>query len=177
MSAETLLNEVYQELRRLASHLLAHEKPGQTLQPTALVNEAYLKIQASYPQLLAGTDPRGFYACAAESMRRILVDKARYKKALKRGGKEPQRVALEQAEFALPESEVDTEALSEAITRLEAHDPVAAEVVKLRYFVGMKMQQVADTLGQSLSSTNRQWRYAKAWLKDYLDSPQNSDTT
>jgi len=165
MSAETLLNEVYQELRRVACRVLAHEKPGQTLQPTALVHEAYLKIQASYPQLLSGTDPRGFYACAAESMRRILVDKARYKKALKRGG-DQQRISLEAAEFALPESDVDTEALSEAINKLEAHDASAAEVVKLKYFIGMSMQQIAEAMGQSLSSTNRLWRYARAWLKD-----------
>lgn len=175
MSADTLLNEVYQELRRLACQILAMEKPGQTLQPTALVHEAYLKIQASYPQLLAGTDPRGFFACAAESMRRILVDKARYKKALKRGGHQ-QRIPLAEAEFLLPESDVDTEALSEAITQLEAHDANAAEVVKLKYFVGMSMLQIAEAMGQSLSTTNRLWRYARAWLKDYLDSHQNSDT-
>jgi len=175
MRAEPLLNEVYQEMRRVACQILAGEKPGQTLQPTALVHEAYLKIQASYPQLLSGTDLRGFYACAAESMRRILVDKARYKKALKRGGQQ-QRIPLADAEFALAESDVDTEALSEAITRLEAHDACAAEVVKLKYFVGMSMQQIAEAMGQSLSSTNRQWRYAKAWLREYLDSHQNSDT-
>ena len=175
MSQDELLKEVYQELRNVACHILSREKPGQTLQPTALVHEAYLKMRASYPQVLAGTDRRAFMACAAEAMRRIVVDQARRKKALKRGGN-AKRLPLDGVEFALPRNEIDLEKLSEAITGLEAHDAAAAEVVKLKYFVGLKMPQIAEAMEQSLSTTNRQWRYAKAWLKDYLDSQRNADT-
>src|SRR5260221_9223679 len=100
--------------------------------------------------------------CAAEAMRRILVDQARSRKAIKRGGNK-RRVALEEAEFVVPTAGFDIEELSDAVTQLEAHDATAAEVVKLKFFVGMTMEQVAEVMDQSLSNTNRQWRYARAW--------------
>jgi RNA polymerase sigma factor (TIGR02999 family) len=174
MSEESFLKELYQELRRLACQILANERPGHTLQPTALINEAYLKMRASYPQVLAAKNKREFLACAAEAMRRILVDQARSKKAIKRGGNK-RRVPLDEAEFAVPAAGFDMEELSNAVTQLEAHDATAAEVVKYKFFVGMKMEQVAETMDQTLSMTNRQWRYARAWLKDYLDSQKHSD--
>jgi len=174
MSDDRFIKELYQELRKIACQIIANEKPGHTLQPTALVHEAYLKMRASYPQVLAAKNKREFLACAAEAMRHILVDQARSKKAKKRGGNK-RRVPLEEAEFAVPQAGIDMEELSEAITQLEAHDATAAEVVKLKFFMGMKMEQVAEVMEQSLSMTNRQWRYARAWLKDYLDSRKNSD--
>ncbi|MFT3881678.1 MAG: ECF-type sigma factor [Gemmatales bacterium] len=175
MSKDKLLEEVYQQLRKIACKILAKEAPGQTLQPTALVHEAYLKIQASSPELLNGTDHRGFLAYAGEAMRHIVVDQARRKKAKKRG-KGWKRVPLDTAEFKLPKLSVDMEELSEALTALEAHDAAVAEVVKLKFFVGMTIVQIAEAFDQSVSKTNRQWSYAKAWLKDYLDSHQNTDT-
>ena len=176
MNEEEFLKELYQELRKLACQILAKEQPGQTLQPTALVHEAYLKMKASYPQVLAAKDKRSFMACAAEAMRRIMVDQARHRKAIKRGGNQ-KRVSLEEAEFALPQTAYDMEELSEAITQLEAHDAIAAEVVKLKFFVGMTMEQVAEVMNQSLTATNRQWRLRPCLrLKDYLDSQQNTDT-
>ncbi len=171
MTEEEFLKELYQELKKLAFQLLAKEQPGHTLQPTALVHEAYLKMKASYPQVLAAKNKREFMACAAEAMRRILVDQARSKKAIKRGGNK-RKVSLEEAEFAVPKAGMDIEELSDAVTQLDAHDAAAAEVVKLKFFVGMTMDQVAEAMEQSLSMTNRQWRYARAWLKDYLDSQQ-----
>lgn len=171
MTDEEFLKELYQELKNLAFQLLAKEHPGHTLQPTALVHEAYLKMKASYPQVLAAKNQREFMACAAEAMRRILVDQARSRKAIKRGGKSS-RVPLEDAEFSVPRSPIDIEELSDAVAQLEAHDAAAAEVVKMKFFVGMTMEQVAEVMNQSLGTTNRQWRYARAWLKDYLDSQQ-----
>jgi RNA polymerase sigma factor (TIGR02999 family) len=166
-AAEQLLPLVYDELRRLAAQKLAHEKPGQTLDATALVHEAYLR--------LVGTDPeqpwnsRGhFFAAAAEAMRRILVDVARRKDALRHGGGR-QRHDLAGAEPAAPRPSEDLLALDEALCKLETRDPVKAELVKLRYFAGLTMEQAAETLGISLATANRYWTFARAWLHRQID--------
>jgi RNA polymerase sigma factor (TIGR02999 family) len=161
-AAEKLLPLVYDELRMLAAQRLGKEAPGQTLQPTALVHEAYLR-------LVGGTatprwDGRGhFVAAAAEAMRRILVDNARRKQSLKRGG-DRARHGLNPDEIASPEVSEDLLALDEALDRLTAADAPAAELVKLRYFAGLTIQEAADALGVSPRTANSYWAYAKAWL-------------
>jgi RNA polymerase sigma factor (TIGR02999 family) len=162
-AADQLLPLVYEELRRLAAQRLAHEAPGQTLQPTALVHEAYLRLTGN-----EGTeqdwDNRGhFFAAAAEAMRRVLVEKARRKQRVKHGG-DRQRIALPEAEALLQAPSEDLVALDEALTRLTAHDPVKAEVVKLRFFAGLTMPDVARSLNISLATAERYWTYARTWL-------------
>jgi RNA polymerase sigma factor (TIGR02999 family) len=158
-AAEELLPLVYDELRQLAAQRLAHEKPGQTLQATALVHEAYLRLVGEQH-----FDSRGhFFAAAAEAMRRILVNRARDKKRLKRGG-ERHRVDLDKIEFALDTSDEDLIALDEALTRLAAEDPDAARLVNLRFFAGLTMKDAAASLGLSQRTAERQWTYARAWL-------------
>jgi RNA polymerase sigma factor (TIGR02999 family) len=161
-AAERLLPLVYQELRKLAAQSLAREKPGQTLQPTALVHEAYLRLvdtnQAPH------WNSRGhFFAAAAEAMRRILVEQARRKRRLKHGG-DLRRVDLNENLLWTPALPDDLLSLDEALSRLEAHDPLAAKVVKLRYFSGLTMPQVAEALGTSLRNAERNWTYARTWL-------------
>lgn len=176
MTADSMLQQVYDELRSMACQILAHEKPGHTLQPTALVHEAYLKMRASYPQVLTGDDRRAFFACASEAMRRIIVDSVRRRKAFKRGGSFD-RIPLEEAEFSISDHVTfDPEDLSDALNSFATQDQIAAEVVKLKYFVGMNVEEIAGIMNQSVSTTNRQWRYAKAWLKDFLDNRQKTDT-
>ena len=160
-SAE-LLPLVYGELRRLAAHKLAHEKPGQTLSATALVHEAYVRlVDGDSPQQWNG---RGhFFIAAAESMRRILVENARRKQQVGRGGGR-QRVPLDAAEPAAAAPSADLLALDESLARLERHDPTAAQVVKLRYFAGMTMPEAAEALGMPLRTAERNWTYARTWL-------------
>ncbi len=162
-AAADLLPLVYNELRRLASQWLAQESPGQTLQPTALVHEAFVRLTGtSGPQ--AGWDSRRhFFAAAAEAMRRLLVESARRKKRLKHGGGR-RRVSLEGAEPMAQGPSEDLLALDEALTRLTAHDPVKAEVVKLRFFAGLTMPEVAQALDISLTTAERYWTYARTWL-------------
>jgi len=164
-AAEQLLPLVYDELRRLAAQRLAHEKPGQTLQPTALVHEAYLRlVGADRDQPWTG---RGhFFAAAAEAMRRILVEKSRRKRRQRHGGR-LQRLPLEGNEPAIdgPMEPVDVLALSEALDRLEAASPRRAQLVKLRYFAGLTLPEVAELLGIAQSTAEADWTYAKAWLK------------
>jgi RNA polymerase sigma factor (TIGR02999 family) len=161
-AAEQLLPLVYEELRKLAAQKLAHEKPGQTLQTTALVHEAYLRLVGSEPD--AHWNSRGhFIAAAAEAMRRILVENARRKKTEKRGGKR-KRIDLSQAEpleWAEPDALLD---LDELLTRLSAEDPDAAAVAKLRLFAGLSVEKVAQALSTSRASAYRQWAFARAWL-------------
>ena len=164
-AAEQLLPLVYEGLRRLATQKLAREKPGQTLDATALVHEAYLRlVDADKAQ---SWDNRGhFFAAAAEAMRRILVEKARRKRRLKHGG------AHRQVSLAdLPALAVDDEllALDEALTRLAAEDAEAAKVVELRHFAGLGHDAVAATLGISVYRARQKWTYARAWLRDALD--------
>jgi RNA polymerase sigma factor (TIGR02999 family) len=161
-AAEQLLPLVYDELRRLAAQKLARENPGQTVDATALVHEAYLR--------LVGNDPaqpwnsRGhFFAAAAEAIRRILVENARRKASIKRGGG-LQRQELPQSELAAPAVSDDLLALDEALTQLGHTDAVAAELVKLRYFAGLTSQQAAEVLGLSARTADRSWVYARSWL-------------
>jgi RNA polymerase sigma factor (TIGR02999 family) len=165
-AAEQLLPLVYDELRRLAAHKLVQETPGQTLQPTALVHEAYLRLVGSEPE--AHWNSRGhFIAAAAEAMRRILVENARRKKTEKHGGRR-QRVDFSQADpvtQADPESVLD---LDEALTLLAGEDPEAAAVAKLRLFAGLSVAEAAQALSLSRATAYRQWAYARAWLHDRL---------
>ena len=160
-AAEQLLPLVYDELRKLAAQRLAREKPGQTLQATALVHEAYLRLVGAADP---GWDSRGhFFAAAAEAMRRILVDQARRKQADKHGGG---RLHVDLPEdLAAPEAASDDlVALDEALDRLERHDPDAARLVKLRYFAGLSHQEAADALGISRGAADRLWALGRAWL-------------
>jgi RNA polymerase sigma factor (TIGR02999 family) len=160
---------VYDELRQLAARKLAHEKPGQTLQATALVHEAYLRLVDA--ELAQQWNSRGhFFAAAAEAMRRILVEKARRKQRLRHGGKLHQ-LPLEDHEAAIasPVDALDLLALHEALDRLEAVSPRRGQVVKLRYFAGFTLPDVAQILGISLSTTEADWTYAKAWLKREME--------
>lgn len=161
-AADRLLPLVYDELRKLAAAKLSHEPAGQTLQATALVHEAYLRLVGD-----AGNsrwDSRGhFFAAAAESMRRILVESARRKKRLKRGG-DRVRQGLDEAEFAVPEPREDLLALDEAIDKLAAVDRPAADLVQLRYFAGLTIPEAARTLNISTRTADRLWAYGRAWL-------------
>jgi RNA polymerase sigma factor (TIGR02999 family) len=161
-AAADLLPLVYDELRKLATTRLADEKPGQTLQPTALVHEAYLRLVGDgQPQDWNG---RGhFFAAAAEAMRRILVESARRKQAQKHGGNHP-RVELESVPVLASPARDDMIALDDALTRLADEEPAVAAVVNLRYFAGLTIDQTADAMGISVRTANRHWAYAKAWL-------------
>ncbi len=161
-AAEQLLPLVYEELRKLAAARLAREKPGQTLQPTALVHEAYLR--------LVGQDKeqhwdgrRHFFAAAAEAMRRILIENARRKRAQRHGGGQ-QRVAIDQIDLAAEVKEDELLAVDEALDAFAAQDPQKAEIVKLRYFVGLTLEEAAYILGISVPTAKRWWAYARAWL-------------
>jgi RNA polymerase sigma factor (TIGR02999 family) len=162
-AAERLLPLVYDELRRLAVRRLADEAPGQTLQPTALVHEAYLRLTGNDGADQDWDDRGHFFAAAAEAMRRVLVENARRKKRVKRGG-DRRRISLEAAESLVQAPSEDLLALDDALIRLTAHDPVKAEVVKLRYFAGLTMPEVARTLNISLATAERYWTYARTWL-------------
>ncbi len=157
-----LLPLVYQELRRLAAHKMANEAAGHTLQPTALVHEAYLRLVG--PGQSHQWDGRGhFFAAAAEAMRRILVESARRKKRLKHGG-ELQRVDVAEVELPLPMPHDELLALDEALDRLVTVDARAAEIVKLCFFVGLTQEQAGKELGVSLATAERLWSFARAWL-------------
>jgi RNA polymerase sigma factor (TIGR02999 family) len=167
-----LLPLVYDELRRLAAHKLAQEKPGQTLQPTALVHEAYLRLVGKGDEPL--WDGRGhFFAAAAEAMRRILVENARRKHRLKRGG-DRQRLDLEQVEAVSGAPSDDLLALDEALNQFAAEDGQKAELVKLRYFAGLSVEEAALCLGISRATADRYWAYARAWLYDHLRTDGDS---
>lgn len=161
-AADRLLPLVYGELRRLAAAQLAHETPGQTLQATALVHEAYLRL-ADPDQARQWNGRAHFFRTAAEAMRRILVDRARERRSLKRGGAWRQ-VDLNAVPAPSAEPPDDVIALSDALEQLSKHDAVKAELVKLRYFVGLTVEQAADMLGISRATADRHWRYAKTWL-------------
>jgi RNA polymerase sigma factor (TIGR02999 family) len=161
-AAEQLLPLVYEELRRLAAQKLAQEKPGQTLQATALVHEAYVRLAG--PEGARHWNGRThFFRAAADAMRRILVDQAREKHSQKRGGAWRQ-VNLDQAVEVTQGPSADVAAVSEALDLLAAQDPVKAELVKLRFFVGLSVEEAADLLGISRATADRYWRYAKTWL-------------
>jgi RNA polymerase sigma factor (TIGR02999 family) len=169
-AAERLLPIVYAELRRLAAHKMAHESPGQTLQTTALVHEAYLRLVDA--DRLVRWDSRGhFFAAAAEAMRRILIDNARRKQRPKHGG-DRQRVDLDEAVALMPEPADDLLALNDALTRFAVEEPAKAELVKLRYFAGVSIDDAAQLLGISPATAKRHWAYARAWLYTALKDSQ-----
>jgi len=161
-ATDRLLPLVYEELRRLAAQKLSHESPGQTLQATALVHEAYLRLIGSEDQEWKGR--RHFFAAAAESMRRILIENARRKQSLKHGGGH-KRIDLDGMEVVTDGPSEELLALNEALDRLAEKDQVKADLVKLRYFAGLTCKQAAQLLEISHSTADEYWAYAKAWLK------------
>jgi RNA polymerase sigma factor (TIGR02999 family) len=167
-AAAQLLPLVYNELRQLAAQRLAQEKPGQTLQATALVHEAYLRLVAG-AQTQDWNGRRHFFAAAAEAMRRILIDRARHKQTRKAGGGR-RRLDLDNIEPALEQENGDRLlALDEALGQLEAEDPRKAEMVKLRFFAGLTAEQAAAALGVSTSTAEKDWAYARSWLRVAID--------
>jgi RNA polymerase sigma factor (TIGR02999 family) len=177
VAAEQLLVLVYTELRRLAEQKLAQEKPGQTLQATALVHEAYLRLFAGDGQGDRGVqhwDGRGhFFAAAAEAMRRILIENARRKKRVKHGG-DRQRVDLLDQDIAVHDSPDELLALDQALAKLTLEDPGGAELVKLRVFTGLSIEQAAEVLGLSRATAYRHWNYARAWLRCEIEGTCDS---
>ena len=166
-ASEELLPLVYEELRLLAAQKLSHEQPGQTLQATALVHEAYIRLVGNEPQ---DWNSRGhFFAAAAEAMRRILVNNARRKQARKHGG-DQQRFSLDSVEIATRTTPEEIVMIDDALTRLAGEDLQAAEIVKLRLFAGLSMEQVADATGTSRATAYRHWTYARAWLRSEMNA-------
>ena len=160
-SAEKLLNEVYTELRSLASARMANEAAGHTLQPTALVHEAWIHLVGDSEQQFA--DRKHFFAASAEAMRRILIDSARRKARLRRGGR-MNKVSLEHVTLAVEDSDDMVLAIHEALDRLAESSALKAEIVKMRYFVGMKHAEIAEALGISEVTVRRHWAYSRSWL-------------
>jgi RNA polymerase sigma factor (TIGR02999 family) len=162
---------VYDELRRLAAQKLAHEKPGQTLEATALVHEAYLRL-VDVEQVQHWNSRGHFFAAAAEAMRRILVEHARHKRSLKTGG-DRQRLMMADIEPAIAEPNDDLLALSEALEKLERQAPRKADLVKLRFFAGLTIKEAAQALGISPSTADNDWAYARCWLRLEIDGNQS----
>ncbi len=164
-AAEELLPLVYNELRRLAGHKMAHEAPGQTLQPTALVHEAFLRMGGDRQP--TWKNRAHFFGAAAEAMRRILIDRARKRKLRQASGlAAPEELHESRIAFLRPDAELL--GLDEVLDRLAQVDPEAARLVKLRYFVGLEMAEATDVMGISLRQGERLWTFAKAWLRDAL---------
>src|SRR5438045_3032519 len=161
-ATEDLLPLVYDDMRRLAAQKMAREQPGHTLTPTALVHEAYLRLVESGGEQ-GWENRKHFFAAAAEAMRRILVENARRKKAVKHGGALA-RHDVDEIPVAAPDTDDNLLAVSEALDRLAEKDAVKAELVKLRFFVGLTTEQAADVLGISVTTADRYWAYARAWL-------------
>jgi RNA polymerase sigma factor (TIGR02999 family) len=168
-AAEDLLVLVYDELRRLAASKLAREAPGQTLQPTALVHEAWLRLVGDHSPSF--NDREHFFRASAEAMRRILIDRARRKHTRRHGG-EYQRVALEGFDLAAPSSVADDQllAVNEALDKFALEHPVQAELVKLRYFAGLTNDEVSKVLGISISTAKNYWNFSRAWLLNEIES-------
>jgi len=163
-AAEKLLPLVYDELRKLAAARMAHESPGQTLQATALVHEAYLRLTDGEAKASSWNGRGHFFAAAGEAMRRILVEHARAKHRLKHGG-DWQRVEVDEIALAAPAPREDLLALDAALSKLKMIDAQAAELIQLRYFAGLGLADVAELLGISSRSADRIWAYARAWLQ------------
>lgn len=166
-AAEQLLPLVYDELRRIAAYKMAQESPGHTLQPTALVHEAWLRMIGSGNERFDGR--AHFFAVAAEAMRRILVESARRKHSLKCGSG-ARREELKETDLVMTVPSEEILAVDDALDLLAAEDPTSAHLVKLRYFVGMTMEEAAATLGLSLRTAERLWTYARAWLRRKIES-------
>ncbi|MHC1765676.1 MAG: sigma-70 family RNA polymerase sigma factor [Verrucomicrobiia bacterium] len=160
-AGDELLSAVYDQLRRLAAFKMASEMPGQTLQPTALVHEAWIKLVAN--ENARWENRAHFFGAAAEAMRRILIDNARRKHALRHGGGQ-HRVDIQDVDLASATEDEQLLAVHEALDKLAAHDKTKAELVKLRYFVGMTIEEAAEVLGISTATAKRYWAYARAWL-------------
>ena len=161
LATSQLLPLVYQELRCIAASKMARELPGQTLQPTALVHEAWLRLVGAEQQ--TWQNRAHFFAAAAEAMRRILIDRARSRRALRHGAGQ-QRLDVDEIEIAAPTEDDQLLEVNEALDRLATKDKGAADLVKLRYFVGMTIPEAAEALGVSEATANRDWAYARAWL-------------
>ena len=169
-AAEELLPLVYDELRRLAAHKMANESAGQTLQPTALVHEAWLRLVGNKNKKWDGR--AHFFAAAAEAMRRILIDRARRKRAERHGGGQP-RLDIHELEIAAPARDEELLAVSEALDKFAARDKQKAEFIKLRYFVGLTLEEAAELLGVSVPTASRWWSYSRAWLCEEIERQQN----
>jgi RNA polymerase sigma factor (TIGR02999 family) len=169
LASDELLSLVYEELRRVAAAKMAREAPGQTLQPTALVHEAWLRLTTDEQR--KWNDRTHFFASAAEAMRHILVDNARRKRAERHGGAR-QRVAMPQIANPVTGNEDQILAVHEALEKFAAQDPQKAELVKLRYFVGMNHEEAAEVLGISVPTAKRHWAYARAWLAQAIQEQQ-----
>ncbi|MCB1738725.1 MAG: sigma-70 family RNA polymerase sigma factor [Gammaproteobacteria bacterium] len=170
-AADALLPLVFEQLRGAAQNQMMAERPGHTLSATALVHEAYLKLAG--PREVPWEGRGHFYAAAAEAMRRILIDHARAKAAHIRGGPEARRAAVNLVSLPDPKSEHENSGfliLHDAISRLESVDPKAAQIVKLRYFAGLSIEQTASALGVSSPTVKRTWAFARGWLKEAIDS-------
>jgi RNA polymerase sigma factor (TIGR02999 family) len=161
-AAEQLLPLIYDELRQLAALKMAQEKPGQTLQATALVHEAYLRL-VNVDKAQHWDSSRHFFAAAAEAMRRILIESARHKRSEKQGG-QLQRIGLDGVDAVAESRPTDLVALDEALNKLATEDPIKAQLVTLRYFAGLSVQEAADVLGISRATADRYWSYARTWL-------------
>ena len=167
-SADELLTVVYQELRRMAAHRMAGESPGHTLQPTALVHEAWLSLVAAPAQ--SWQNRAHFFGAAAEAMRRILIASARRKMASRRGAR-VDHLDVDQIEIASPGPDDQLLAINDALERFAALEPKQAELVKLRYFVGLKIEEAAEVLGISPATAKRWWTFARAWLLNDMKPP------
>src|ERR1035437_462512 len=166
-AGDELLPLLYQELRRLAAHKMAGQAPGHTLQPTALVHEAWLRLAGNEPGRFAGR--AHFYAAAAEAMRHILIDSARRKSASRHGGGRV-RVDIEEVEMASLTDGDELLAVHDVLDKLAAEDPQKAELTKLRYFVGLTFEEAAEVLGISVATAKRHWAYARAWLYEEIQA-------
>ena len=173
-AAGDLLPLVYDELRKLAAAKMAQEKPGQTLQATALVHDAYLRLVDV--EKAQHWDSRGhFFSAAAEAMRRILVDQSRRKRTRKAGG-DHQRIPLADAELQIEAPDLDVLALDDALKRLEARNPRQAELIKVRFFAGLTIEKAARALGISTSTAENDWAYARTWLRIEMDRMAGTDS-
>jgi RNA polymerase sigma factor (TIGR02999 family) len=166
-AAEELLPLVYQELRKLAAQKMARELPGQTLQPTALVHEAWLRLVGI--EDVKWNSRAHFFGAAAEAMRRILIESARRKRAQRHGGGQA-RLDIDQFEISTPAKDEEMLAVSEALEKFAAHDKQKAELIKLRYFVGVTIEEAAEVLGISTATANRWWTYSRAWLYEEIEA-------
>jgi RNA polymerase sigma factor (TIGR02999 family) len=167
LALEKLMPLVYDELRRLANNYLRREPTGHTLQPTALVNEAYLKLVGQ--RRVNWQNRAHFFAISAKLMRRILVDHARQRQAAKRGGSDQQRLSITSAETIIKQPEIDLLALNEALDELAQMDPQQGRIVELKFFGGLSIEETAEVLGISHATVERDWKMARAWLRRQLE--------